>query len=79
MVAELAAVKQDRNTAVLKVIEKEGAIGRMSEQLQSECRAWLCLLFFSRALHDSSFLFIFQRFRPSWSNLEHLGSNTQSP
>jgi hypothetical protein len=39
MVAELAAVKQDRNTAVLKVIEKEGAIGRMSKQLQSECRA----------------------------------------
>jgi hypothetical protein len=31
MVAKLAAVKQERNTAVLKVIEKEGAIGRLSE------------------------------------------------
>jgi hypothetical protein len=33
MVAKLAAVKQERNAAVLKVIEKEGAIGRLSEQL----------------------------------------------
>jgi hypothetical protein len=31
MVAKLAAVKQERNAAVLKVIEKEGAIGRLSE------------------------------------------------
>jgi hypothetical protein len=33
MVAKLAAVKQERNAAVLKVIEKEGAIRRLSEQL----------------------------------------------
>jgi hypothetical protein len=38
MVAKLAEVKQERNAALLKVIEKEGAIGRLSEQLQSECR-----------------------------------------
>jgi hypothetical protein len=33
MVEKLAAVKKERNSAVLKVIEKEGAIGRLSEQL----------------------------------------------
>jgi predicted dithiol-disulfide oxidoreductase (DUF899 family) len=38
MVAKLAAIKQEWNAAVLKVIEKEEAIGRLSEQLQSECR-----------------------------------------
>jgi hypothetical protein len=37
-VVKLAVVKQEWNAAVLKVIEKEGAIGRLSEQLQSECR-----------------------------------------
>jgi hypothetical protein len=31
MVAKLAAVKQKRNAAMLKVIEKEGAIGCLSE------------------------------------------------
>jgi hypothetical protein len=36
MVVQLATVKQKRNTAILKVIEKEGAIRRSSEQLQSE-------------------------------------------
>jgi hypothetical protein len=48
MVANLAKVKQERNTALLKVIEKEGAIGRLSEQLQSECQV-LVPLFFSSA------------------------------
>jgi hypothetical protein len=38
MVAKLVAVKQEPNAAVLKVIEKEGAIGRLTEQLLSECR-----------------------------------------
>jgi hypothetical protein len=38
MVAKLAEVKQERNAALLKVIEKEGVIGRLSKQLQSECR-----------------------------------------
>jgi hypothetical protein len=33
MVVKLVEVKQERNTAHLKVIEKEGAIGRLSEQL----------------------------------------------
>jgi hypothetical protein len=33
MVAKLAEVEQERNAALLKVIEKEGAIGRLSEQL----------------------------------------------
>jgi hypothetical protein len=41
MVAKLAAVKDERNAAVLKVIEKEGAIGRLSEQLQSECQTFV--------------------------------------
>jgi hypothetical protein len=36
MVVKLAVVKQERNTAILKVIEKEGAIRSSSEQLQSE-------------------------------------------
>jgi hypothetical protein len=39
MVAKLATFKRERNGAVLKVIEKEGAIGLLSEQLQSECQA----------------------------------------
>jgi hypothetical protein len=33
MVAKLAEVKQERNVTLLKVIEKEGTIGRLSEQL----------------------------------------------
>jgi hypothetical protein len=39
MVAKLVATKQERNATVLKVIETEGAITRLSEQLQSKCRA----------------------------------------
>jgi hypothetical protein len=38
MVAKLAAAKQERNAAILKVIEKESGIRRLSEQLQSECQ-----------------------------------------
>jgi hypothetical protein len=38
MTTKLAELKQELNTALLKVIEKDGAIGRLSEQLQSECR-----------------------------------------
>jgi hypothetical protein len=37
MVSRLAATKHERNAAVLKVIEKEGAIKRLLEQLQSKC------------------------------------------
>jgi hypothetical protein len=33
MVAKLAEVKQERSGTLLKVIEKEGAIGRLLEQL----------------------------------------------
>jgi hypothetical protein len=40
MVAKLAVVKKERNAAVLKVIEKEGAIKHLPEQLQSECQAF---------------------------------------
>jgi hypothetical protein len=36
MVVQLAKVKQERNDAILKVIKKEDAIRRSSEQLQSE-------------------------------------------
>jgi hypothetical protein len=49
MVAKLAAVKQERNAAVLKVIEKEGAIRCLSEQLQSECQA---LVSYSHLFHE---------------------------
>jgi hypothetical protein len=31
MVATLTKIKKERNAALLKVIEKEGAIGRLSE------------------------------------------------
>jgi ATP-dependent Lon protease len=34
MVVQLAMVKQERNTAILKVIEKDGVLKRLSEQLQ---------------------------------------------
>jgi predicted dithiol-disulfide oxidoreductase (DUF899 family) len=34
MVAKVVEVKQEWNTAILKVIEKEGALRRSSEQLQ---------------------------------------------
>jgi hypothetical protein len=36
MVAQMAAVKEDRNAAILKVIKKEGVIRCSLEQLQSE-------------------------------------------
>jgi uncharacterized protein YhbP (UPF0306 family) len=49
MVAKLAVTKQERNVAVLKVIEMEGAIGRLSEQLQSKCRALVLYSFSLRA------------------------------
>jgi hypothetical protein len=37
MTAKLAEQKQELNAALLKVIEKDGATGRLSEQLQSKC------------------------------------------
>jgi hypothetical protein len=79
MVAKLAAVKQERNAAILKVIEKEGAIRCSSEQLQSECWSLVLSSSSSRALHNFLFLFVFHRSRPSWSNLEYPGTRTQPP
>jgi hypothetical protein len=35
---KLAEVKQEPNTALLKVIEKDGVIRRLSGQLQNKCR-----------------------------------------
>jgi hypothetical protein len=35
MVVQLAMVKQERNAAILKVIEKDGVLKRLLEQLQS--------------------------------------------
>jgi hypothetical protein len=60
MVAKLVEVKQERNAALLKVIEKEGAIGRLSEQLQSECRVLVQSSPLPRTNHNFSFSFIFR-------------------
>jgi hypothetical protein len=35
MVVQLATVKQERNTVILRVIEKDGVLKRSSGQLQS--------------------------------------------
>jgi hypothetical protein len=77
MVTKMAEAKQERNAALLKVIEKEGAIGRLSEQLQSECRALTPSYPFPRIHHNFSFPFAFQRPRPSWSSYKHPESKTQ--
>jgi hypothetical protein len=80
MVVQLATVKQERNAAILKVIKKDGAIKRSSEQLHSVYRTLVLSSFSSaRAFHDSSFLLVLQRSRLSWSSLELLGSKLQSP
>jgi TorA maturation chaperone TorD len=59
IVTELAEVKQERNAALLKVIEKESDIVRLSEQLQSECQTLVPSSSSPRAHHDFSSLFIF--------------------
>jgi hypothetical protein len=82
MVARLATVKQERNAAVLKVIDKDGILKRLLEQLQSTCRTLMsssCSFSSPRALHDSLFLLVPQRSRPSWSSPEHLESRTRPP
>jgi hypothetical protein len=38
MTSKLAELNQELNTALLKVIEKDSAIGRLSEQLESKSR-----------------------------------------
>jgi hypothetical protein len=41
MVVQPTTVKQERNVAILKVIEKDGVLKRLSEQLQSTYRTWV--------------------------------------
>jgi hypothetical protein len=49
---KLAELKPELNTALLKVIEKDGAIRRISEQLQSECRTLALSSPFLRTRHN---------------------------
>jgi hypothetical protein len=55
MTTKLAEVKQELNTALLKVIEKDGAIGRLSKQLQSKCQNMTLYLPCARIHHNLSF------------------------
>jgi hypothetical protein len=52
MTAKLAEQKQELNTSLLKVIEKDGAIGRLSEQLQSKCQTLALSSPFLRTCHN---------------------------
>jgi hypothetical protein len=54
MTTKLAEQKLELNSALLKVVEKDGAIGRLSEQLQSECRTLTLSSSFLQARHNSS-------------------------
>jgi hypothetical protein len=55
MTMKLAEVKQELNTALLKVIEKDGAIGCLSEQLRSKCQNLTLSLPCARVHHNLSF------------------------
>jgi hypothetical protein len=55
MTTKLAEVKQELNTALLKVIEKDGTIRRLSEQIQSKCRTLALSSSFLRTRHNLSF------------------------
>jgi hypothetical protein len=55
MTTKLAEVKQELNTTILKVIEKDGAIRRLLEQLQSKCRTLALSSSFLRTRHNLSF------------------------
>jgi hypothetical protein len=77
MTTKLAEVKQELNTTLLKVIEKDGAIGRLSEQLQSKCRTLALSSTFLQTHHNLSL--VFQRSKPSWSSRRWLGSRTRPP
>jgi hypothetical protein len=55
MTTKLAEAKQEQNTALLKVMEKDGTIGRLSEQLQSKCQISALPSLFSRTRHNLSF------------------------
>jgi hypothetical protein len=50
MTTKLTDAKQEWNTTLLKVIEKDGAIGRLSEQLQSKCQILALSSSFPRTL-----------------------------
>jgi hypothetical protein len=54
MTTKLVELKQELNTALLKVIEKDGVIGRLSKQLQSECRTLALSSPFLRTRHNLS-------------------------
>jgi hypothetical protein len=55
MTTKLAEVKQELNTTLLKVIKKDGAIGRLSELLQSKCRTLALSSTFPKTRHNLSF------------------------
>jgi hypothetical protein len=55
MTTKLAEVKQELNTALLKVIEKDGAIRCLSEQHQSMCRNLTLSPPCARTRHNLSF------------------------
>jgi ABC-type microcin C transport system duplicated ATPase subunit YejF len=77
MLTKLAEAKQEQNTALLKVIEKEGAIERLSEQLQNKCRTLVLSSLFLRTRRNLSF--VFQRPKSSWRSRRCLGSRMWSP
>jgi hypothetical protein len=54
MTTKLTDAKQEWNTTLLKVIEKDGAIGRLSEQLQSKCQILALSSSFLRTRHNLS-------------------------
>jgi hypothetical protein len=76
MNTKVAEVKQERNAALLKVNEKEGAIGRLSEKLQSEYWDLTPSSPFPRIHHNFSFVFTFHKPRLSWSSRRCPGSRT---
>jgi hypothetical protein len=51
----LAEVKQELNTTLLKVIEKDGTIGRLLKQLQSKCQTLTLSPPCARTRHNLSF------------------------
>jgi hypothetical protein len=55
MIAKLAELKQELNTTLLKAVEKDGAIGRLAEQLQSECWTLALSSPFPQTRHNLSF------------------------
>jgi hypothetical protein len=49
---KLEELKQELNTALLMVIEKDGAIGGLSEQLQNECQTFALCSPFLHTCHN---------------------------